>query len=133
MIILASHGKMAIGIKDTVEMIAGKQSDLYAYSAYSDGIDSVKNIIREQILNSVEDKIFVLTDILGGSVNREITELLQEFPQIILITGMNLPLILTLITMGKGVDVAVLIAEGQSGLLSVNQSLSSLELEEDEL
>lgn len=131
MIILASHGKLAEGMKDTVEMIVGPQEKVFAYCAYDNGVDSVKEFVRERIQGVKGEKVYILTDVLGGSVNTEMSELLLEFPDVQLITGMNLPMILTLLTAGDDISLSHLIEEGRENIISMNELIKATQAEED--
>lgn len=133
MIILASHGKLSEGMKHTVEMITGSQPNLFAFSAYCNGIESIKDSVKEKIKGVTDERIIILTDVLGGSVNTEMTELLLDFPKVQLITGMNLPLILTLLTLSEEADITDAINEGKNSLISINQLIEDSNLEDDGL
>lgn len=134
-IILVSHGKLAKGMKDTVEMIAGQQENLEAYEAYENGTsdDSFINDLKESLASSKNDDVIVVTDVLGGSVNNEATQLLKDHPNLTILTGMNLPLIITLVTtVNSGISdekVSEAIDEGKKGVLSVNKLMTE---EDDE-
>ncbi|KJY62047.1 MULTISPECIES: PTS sugar transporter subunit IIA [Lactobacillus] len=134
-IILVSHGKLAKGMKDTVEMIAGQQENLEAYEAYENGTsdDSFINDLKKSLASSKNDDVIVVTDVLGGSVNNEATQLLKDHPNLTILTGMNLPLIITLVTtVNSGISdekVSEAIDEGKKGVLSVNKLMTE---EDDE-
>ncbi|WP_278952710.1 PTS sugar transporter subunit IIA [Lactobacillus apis] len=134
-IILVSHGKLAKGMKDTVEMIAGQQENLEAYEAYENGTsdDSFINDLKNSLASSKKDDVIVVTDVLGGSVNNEATQLLKDHPNLTILTGMNLPLIITLVTtVNSGISdekVSEAIDEGKKGVLSVNKLMTE---EDDE-
>ena len=134
-IILVSHGKLAKGMKDTVEMIAGQQENLEAYEAYENGTsdDSFINDLKNSLASSKNDDVIVVTDVLGGSVNNEVTQLLKDHPNLTILTGMNLPLIITLVTtVNSGISdekVSEAIDEGKKGVLSVNKLMTE---EDDE-
>ena len=129
-IILVSHGKLAKGMKDTVEMIAGQQENLEAYEAYENGTsdDSFINDLKKSLASSKNDDVIVVTDVLGGSVNNEATQLLKDHPNLTILTGMNLPLIITLVTtVNSGISdekVSEAIDEGKKGVLSVNKLMT---------
>ena len=96
--LLISHGTLAEGLKSSVELIAGKQENLYFINAYinkSTNIPQEVSKIIDQHLTQ-DDELLVFTDILGGSVNNAVTEFTQN-PQVHIITGMNLPLILNIL------------------------------------
>lgn len=117
-------------MKDTVEMIAGKQDDLEAYEAYGNGSgdESFITEVKQSVAACKEDKVIVVTDVLGGSVNNEMTQLLKDHHNLTLLTGMNLPLIITLVTTIKAQDsekaILEAIAEGQKGVISVNKLMN---------
>lgn len=129
-IILVSHGKLAKGMKDTVEMIAGQQENLEAYEAYENGTsdDSFINDLKNSLTLSKNDDVVIVTDVLGGSVNNEATQLLKDYPNLTILTGMNLPLIITLVTtVNSGISdekVSEAIDEGKKGVLSVNKLMT---------
>lgn len=115
-IFLVSHSKLAEGIKNSAEMIAGKQDNLYAYCLMKD--NSPNNLIREIKLQiKKEDEVFLLADIIGGSMYNEAMSLLT-FPNIKLIGGMNLPLLLNLILVETitDEDLLTIIKEARNGI-----------------
>ena len=61
--ICASHGQMASGIKNTIEMILGKQENVYAINAYVEGRD-----FGEELRNLIDsfdahEQVIVFTDV----------------------------------------------------------------------
>lgn len=117
-------------MKDTVEMIAGQQENLEAYEAYENGTsdDSFINDLKNSLTLSKNDDVIIVTDVLGGSVNNEATQLLKDYPNLTILTGMNLPLIITLVTtVNSGISdekVSEAIDEGKKGVLSVNKLMT---------
>lgn len=117
-------------MKDTVEMIAGQQENLEAYEAYENGTsdDSFINDLKNSLTLSKNDDVVIVTDVLGGSVNNEATQLLKDYPNLTILTGMNLPLIITLVTtVNSGISdekVSEAIDEGKKGVLSVNKLMT---------
>ena len=133
--ILASHGKLAEGMKDTLEMIVGKNENIYAFAAYSDGsetkfLEDIQAIINE----NQDEQIGIATDVLGGSVNNEMIQLLNRYPQVYLISGMNLPVIITLATAVCPLTTEMIeeaISMGKEGVVFVNQLMKENNEEED--
>jgi len=134
-IILVSHGKLAKGMKDTVEMIAGRQDNLEAYEAYKNGTsdDSFIGDIKHSLDKDSNESAVIITDVLGGSVNNEMTQLLKDHHNLTVLTGMNLPLVITLVTTADSgltqEDILEAINEGQKGVLSINKLMTE---EDDE-
>ncbi|MFV8210755.1 PTS sugar transporter subunit IIA [Streptococcus pluranimalium] len=130
MIILASHGHLASGMKHTLELILGEQKDLFAFDAYCNGIDSVKDLVKETISKYKPDTLVVLTDVVGGSVNNEMVQLSSEFPAMKLLAGMNTPLLLSILT-SNDLEIDNSLKEAREGLVDVKSLLKNIE--EDEL
>ncbi len=73
-IVLASHSNLAQGMKDTAEFIMGKQENLSAITAYVDEKVDFSAQLTALISEMAEEPIIFISDLLGGSVNRVITE-----------------------------------------------------------
>ncbi|MFL0167427.1 PTS sugar transporter subunit IIA [Candidatus Clostridium helianthi] len=127
-IILASHGDLAKGMKDTLGMIIGDVSTVEAFSSYRNEEvnvrETVEKIVREKY---IEADIFIFTDILGGSVNTEMMSLIKEYPKIHVISGMNLPIIISVATQANEISESLLqqiIEESQQGIVDCNKLLN---------
>lgn len=127
-IILASHGYLAKGMKDTLNMIIGDVSMVEAFSSYRDEDVNVRDAV-EEIIKEKYDKgdIFILTDILGGSVNTEMMSLIKEYPKIHVLSGMNLPVVISLATQTDEVsesELQQIIKDSQQSIVYCNKLLS---------
>lgn len=92
-ILLASHGSFAEGLKSAIEIILGKQDNLYTINMYLDNISLREKL--EEILGPsyLDEDIVIFTDIFGGSVNQKMMEIYED-RDVEIVTGMNLPLLL---------------------------------------
>ena len=90
-VILASHGHLASGMKNTVEMILGEQEALKAFDAYTTPECNVHDTL-EAMLRQADGECVIVTDVLGGSVNKEAVVFAAQ-PGVRVITGMNLTLV----------------------------------------
>lgn len=127
-IILASHGALAKGMKDTLDMIVGNQVSIQAYSAYDEENVDFASDISQQITREVNEQFIIVTDVMGGSVNNAMTELVLRYKNVFLITGMNLPLVLSLATYSGDINLKALdelVQEGKRGLINVNKMVES--------
>ena len=93
-IYLLSHGKLASGMKSTIELLAGKQPNLVAFDSYLENGPDLLEFIQK--LANEHSPFIVVTDLLGGSVNRLALEKLA-FKDVCLISGMNVALVLSLV------------------------------------
>ncbi|MFL0249322.1 PTS sugar transporter subunit IIA [Clostridium neuense] len=126
-IILASHGGLAKGMKDTLSMIIGDVSMIKAFSSYRDENTSIKNEVEKLVKeNYIQNDIFILTDIFGGSVNNAMMSLLKDYPKIHLLSGMNLSLVISLITQPNKISEELLkqiVDESKQSIIDCNQLL----------
>lgn len=100
-LVLASHGYLAEGMKNSAQIIVGKSAEIYTICAYVEERVTLESQIDELFDSfSEDDEIIVVTDIFGGSVNNEFVQRLQN-RRFWLVSGMNLPLIIQL-TMVEG-------------------------------
>ena len=95
-LVLASHGYLAEGMKNSAQIIVGKPAKIYTICAYvKEGI-TLESQINELFDSFPEDdEMIVVTDIFGGSVNNEFMQRLQN-RRFWLVSGMNLPLVIQL-------------------------------------
>lgn len=96
-VLLVSHAYMAKGVKSSVELILGPQENLYAMSAYVDQDIPFEKEIKDFLSENTNEKIVILTDLLGGSVNNEIIQLVANMENVILLTGMNLIMVMSVL------------------------------------
>jgi Phosphotransferase system, mannose/fructose-specific component IIA len=96
--LLASHGRLADGMHESVKIIIGKQDNISTLCAY---ISSEKNLSQQvkEVINNLEDgeELIVITDIFGGSVNNEFMKYIN-YENLHIISSMCLPLVIELIT-----------------------------------
>lgn len=92
-ILIATHGKMASGIRYTAELIVGKMAEIATIDAYVTPEDNVEKKFEEYFAQHENDRIFVFTDLMGGSVNQKLLGYSQK-ENVTLITGTNLPVLM---------------------------------------
>ena len=97
-VLLISHGGMAEGMKETVQMVFGWLPDLEAMGLKEgEGIEHFEGRLSNFLDSIGDEHLIVLTDIKGGSPYSTCANLLMEkkmFDRSQLISGMNLPLLL---------------------------------------
>lgn len=98
MAVLITHGNLASGMKNAVEQMLGKQEGFFTLSnsglSGKDLIDSINKILEEQNHPSA----ILFTDIYGGSCWRSSRFVASQNSQVALVTGVNLPMLLTFFT-----------------------------------
>lgn len=92
-IVLASHHRLAEGLKDTLDFISGGGQDIVAMAAYLDN-QPVENQVDSLMASLPADRdVIVLTDMMAGSVNQKFFKY-RTRPHTHIISGMNVPLAL---------------------------------------
>lgn len=102
-VLIATHGKMASGIKSTVELLIGQMAEITTIDAYVNPEVDIVQQMKEFFENKKEgEQVFVFTDLQGGSVNQKLISYSKN-PEVILITGFNLAVLLSVIMAGDKV------------------------------
>ncbi|MDO5416021.1 MAG: PTS sugar transporter subunit IIB [Lachnospiraceae bacterium] len=102
-ILIAAHGKMASGIRYTLELVAGRMENVTTMDAYVTPDDDVEAQFREYFEAHKEDRIYAFTDLQGGSVNQKLVPY-AALPNVTLITGMNFPVLLQVALAGEEIS-----------------------------
>lgn len=132
-IVIATHSRMAAGLQETLTFIAGSQENVTTLTAYLTADYTIQSEIAT-LFNQLQDtdELIVVVDLLGGSVaNAFSSEMTRD--NFYLISGVNLPLLLTLClstekNTAKLVESAI--ESGKNGIQYVNQLLAA-DWEED--
>jgi PTS system mannose-specific IIA component len=92
---IIAHENLASSLIQTVENILGRQESVYAYSNKHDSLPLLGQKIKDRIHNLQVNHIVFFTDLKGGSCWALSNMLRVEFPHIALISGVNLPMLVT--------------------------------------
>lgn len=132
--VIATHGRMASGMRSTLELIIGEQKDLICLDAYTedcqDPMQKFQNIIRKYS----GDEIVIMTDLFGGSVNNNAVTLMGN-PNVHVVTGINLALAISILLSDSNDDIrTVIVNEIQNAremMLYCNEQQIDLDLDDD--
>lgn len=133
--LLATHGKLASGIKDSIEIITGMGDYFEIIEAYVDGSDYTKQISNFVNATETSKQTVIFTDLYGGSVNQRIVLEVQNSQKenIFVITGMNLAIVISILLCKEELTVEKvqeIILESQVQLIEVNKLADEDEEEE---
>lgn len=123
--LIATHGEFSKGIIDSVQLIVGDNKILDQFSMTKSKSQESAEIEVEDYLKQYQGpNLIVLTDVFGGSVANLFTNCLLQGYEFQLVTGVNLPLLLTLV-MSEEMDSSQLVTqgieEGKKGIIHVNE------------
>ena len=135
-VILASHGNLARGMADTIGMVVGEVGNLSTFVLERDDMDPISNQVRRE-LDSFDssDEVIICTDMVGSSVNNDMVGLLGDYPNVTLISGMNLPLVITLaLDEGPSTEEELdeIIAQAAEGIKNCSKVLRMQEEDEED-
>lgn len=134
-VVIATHGYLAKGLKDSIEFILGKQEKLMAVPAYTDDCLDPKSKFKQVIAEFQNEDIVFATDVFGGSVNNDLQQLCHGRNNLHLVTGVNMPMLLQLMMSLNGGSTETAIEEsveaGKKGIVncdnSTNQSITDFD------
>lgn len=129
-IVLISHGKMAHGVKSSLEMIIGKQEGIYALSLNEDE-DNIKfeEKLKEQ-MKAFSGEVTIIADLLGGTPCNVAVKNYIDDANITIIAGLSLPLVIECAT-NPTLTTKELVASARAGVLDVKSALNKVENEEE--
>lgn len=99
-IILASHGGLSKGMKDSVSMIVGdlaKDIETYSLPPGQNPEDFYQEVLKEA--KESDEQILILCDIKGGSVHTALSKL-AVLDNVMVFSGMNMGLVLDAVMKG---------------------------------
>ncbi|CAM3157263.1 PTS system, mannose-specific IIA component [Lactobacillus bombicola] len=135
-IIIISHKTMSQGMVETIKFFAGNIQNLHFICAYENEenefpIDKLIKLIDG--FNS-QDQVFLLTDLLGGSVNQNCTQLINE-RHVNVITGINLAIALSIVLDTgdylSNEKISELIKEAKSQMIYMNNYIDNNESDDE--
>lgn len=136
-IILASHGGLSAGMRDTVELIVGEVLNVHVVSTTRDEREPILAATR-RLLESFdpEDRVYILTDVLSGSVNNDMLTLLADWPDLTILCGMNACLALNLASTDDPIsdeELEDFLQQARDQILNCSKLIGNSNMEEDDL
>lgn len=128
-IILIAHGDFAQSLVGSAQLIVGEQERIYTYSLdLGDSVDQLKEDVAAELERLSDDaEILILTDLFSGSPFNVAVSLTQHY-RFQHITGVNLPLLLAVMTLRETTDNAdelsdAVMSEAKGSIINVNDFL----------
>lgn len=134
-VLLASHAYMAKGVASSVKLILGEVENLEYISAYTDE-ECFEKQLREKLSNkNEEEKLVIITDLLGGSVNNEVLSVIQDYSNVFLITGMNLIMVISILLAEEDTienELESIVKNSREGIIYFNENINNSNFSFDE-
>lgn len=95
-IVIASHGELALGIKQSASMIFGEQENVEAVTFMPhEGPEDLQKKLRQAVEAVGNDEVLFLVDLWGGSPFNQANILFEEATeQRAIVAGLNLPMVI---------------------------------------
>jgi len=121
-VIVAGHGNLASEIISTAERVMGKQEYLEAVSVkVGEGEDNLKDKLNAVLRMTEISEVLVLSDIFGSSFSNVCMHFAKDAGQVGVVTGVNLPMVIKVLTYRNSVDLRELVSlackGGKDGIL----------------
>ncbi|OFK23358.1 PTS sugar transporter subunit IIB [Olsenella sp. HMSC062G07] len=93
-IVLTSHGNLAKGVRDSLEMLLGGQDDLSCVTLLPSMSPDELRVALESAAAGLSDPddVLLLVDLWGGTPFNQVSTLLADHAGWVLVTGLNLPM-----------------------------------------
>lgn len=127
-IVVATHGKLALGIKDTVSLIAGEKlaASMITY-CLEPGMNTNDYCqeLEKEILKAPDDQYLILTDIAKASVVTSLIPLVK-YPNVKLLTGINMAIVLELMLAPEKTfednELAIILQQAKEGMSLITKA-----------
>ena len=96
--IIICHGQLAGALLDAAEKILGKEDHVYAFSNDDISSKTLYLNVRKAAAAHQPHKIVVMVDLKGGSCWTAGKVLARDFPDIKVLSGVNIPMLLSFLS-----------------------------------
>ncbi|PWK79281.1 fructoselysine and glucoselysine-specific PTS system IIA component [Mucilaginibacter oryzae] len=109
--LIATHGRLAGGVKSSLDLITGAVDSIFLIEAYVDENRLIEDDIKA-VIDQVGDheELIVFSDIMGGSVTNQILQYARK-SNVHIVSGFNLPLVIEIILADTNTSAPKVIAE----------------------
>lgn len=132
-IFLSSHGRLASGMKSSLDILLGNSDNVTIFDAYINESKIQDKLDEFYQKISMDDQVLLLSDIYGGSINQAMCLYLDK-PNTFLVAGVNLALVIELAIRQDHIsesELENLIKQSRSMMRLVKIDLSSNDNNED--
>ena len=136
-LLVATHGRFAEGIGETLRFILGDSQPLEILNAYTVPDFDMARVAEEYVSNlGEEEELIVAADVFGGSVANAFTEYVTG-GKVHVVTGVNLPLLIVLVSSLDWEDtteemIQSAIEDAKEGIVYANRIINETMQEEEE-
>lgn len=130
--IIATHSYLANGYQSSLKFFDSSVNNVQFINAYVDEQTNFTDELSQMLDQMPNEQVVILTDMPGGSVNREAVNLIKKY-HCQVISGINLALVLELVLNADQTlsdeTIRLAVSQAQKQLLYVNDLLKEDDLE----
>lgn len=138
-ILILTHGKFSEGINTSLKVITGERDSIdYICLMEEDSVETIKCRLKNWLeKNNPQKPSLILTDIPFGSTTTIAAQFINTYPNLHLISGLNLGMLLTLVTSELNLEninfkIKESIDQGVHSISYINNVINNnLEMEDD--
>lgn len=132
-LVLISHGKMAEGVENSLEMLMGEQKNIHSLAFIEDmSKNEFKKILQNKINSFRKEPTLIIGDLIGGTPCNCALELFIDNKEIEIIAPLSLPLVLSASMMeNEEFSVKDLLSEGIESHKDLKKMMNELLMEDD--
>lgn len=95
-VIVCTHGNSALELVESAEMICGKQDNCKTVQfSMGENLEDLKSELSEKI-KFFDGKVICMTDLVGGTPFNTLVMLKKKYPNLDIVSGVNIPMLLQL-------------------------------------
>jgi len=92
---LITHGNLACSLKEVSEKLIKPAADIHCFSNQEIALEEIESHIKGLIREMQPQRIIVFVDLVGGSCWFSANRLKHEFPQLVIVGGVNVPMLVS--------------------------------------
>ena len=92
---IVAHEDLARALSESVQRIIGQVENVYTFSNKKDGLPLIVEKIGKHIEHSHAENLVCFTDLMGGSCWTVANMVKKIYPRLIVVSGVNLPMLIT--------------------------------------
>ena len=133
--VLTGHGQFSVGLASAISMVAGDVPAFQTVPFEEESAATYGEALRDAIttMRAETDGVLVFVDLLGGTPFNQAMMIAADVPDVEVVTGANLPMVVELVITRPGMDMEQLIAAAlQAGRDGITHQQLSISVDEED-
>jgi mannose/fructose-specific phosphotransferase system component IIA len=92
---LITHGTLACSLKQVCDKLIKPAADIHCFSNQEVTLEEIEAHIKALIEEAKPQQVIIFVDLVGGSCWFSANRLKQEFPHLVIVGGVNVPMLVS--------------------------------------